>query len=235
MTKQREFMNDKDTIASLSKLSILYAEDEKEQREGVEKTLKLFFKNVYIADDGAKAVELFEKNNLQIVLLDFVMPHLDGYEVARKIRQTHPKIPIIIASAYNEKEKLLKAIEVQTLQYIEKPITQEKLLFAFNLALEKLTKNNLLSVKLRDNITYNYLEQKLFLEENKINLSKQEVVIVEFLLKNKGKLVQKEELLQLLPFESANDNSLRNIIYRLRKKIGENNLLTIQDLGYMIP
>jgi len=235
MTKQREFMNDKDTIASLSKLSILYAEDEKEQREAVAKTLKLFFKNVYIADDGAKAVELFEKSNLQIVLLDFVMPHLDGYEVARKIRQTHPKIPIIIASAYNEKEKLLKAIEVQTLQYIEKPITQEKLLFAFNLALEKLTKNNLLSVKLRDNITYNYLEQKLFLEENKINLSKQEVVIVEFLLKNKGKLVQKEELLQLLPFESANDNSLRNIIYRLRKKIGENNLLTIQDLGYMIP
>jgi len=235
MTKQREFMNNKDTIASLSQLSILYAEDEKEQREGVAKTLKLFFKNVYVADDGAKAVELFEKNNIQVILLDFVMPHLDGYEVAKKIRQTLPKIPIIIASAYNEKEKLFKAIEVQTLQYIEKPITQEKLLFAFDLALEKLTKNNLLSVELGGNIIYNYLERKLFLEEKKINLSKQEVVIVEFLLKNKGKLIPKGQLEGIILSESVNENSLRNIIYRLRKKIGEHNLLTIQDLGYIIP
>lgn len=73
-----------DTITTLSKLSILYAEDEKEQRETIEKTLKLFFKNVYVADDGEKAIELFEKNNLQIILLDFMMPHLDGYEVAKK-------------------------------------------------------------------------------------------------------------------------------------------------------
>lgn len=124
---------------------------------------------------------------------------------------------------------------MQTLQYIEKPITQEKLLFTFELALEKLAKTNLLNIKLKNNIIYSYLEQKIFLETDTINLSKQEVAIVEFLLKNRGRLVKKEELLQLLPFESANENSLRNIIYRLRKKIEEHNLLTMKDLGYIIP
>ncbi|MDD2698248.1 MAG: response regulator transcription factor [Arcobacteraceae bacterium] len=222
-------------ITVLKNLNILYAEDDVEQKEAVEKTLKLLFKNVYTANDGLEAFEIFQKYNIQIVLLDYVMPNLDGYEVATKLRTLKPKIPLIIASAHNEKEKLLNSIQVQVIQYIEKPITQEKLLNVLGLAYLKLEQHNLLNIELNDAVVYSYLDNKLLFQDEEIKLSKQEVALVELLLGYKGQLVSKEVIEQEIFKESIESNTFRNIIYRLRKKIGENNLLTVQDVGYLIP
>lgn len=221
-------------IALLKNLNILYAEDDLNQRQSVEKTLKLLFKNVYTANDGEDALLLFEKYNIQIVLLDYVMPKLDGYETATKIKKLKSKIPIIIASAYNEKEKLLNSIKIQVVNYIEKPITQEKLLKVLQLCYYKLKQHSLMSVKLKDDVEYSYLNNKIICNTQEIKLSSQEILLLEFLLQYKGQLVSKELVEEKICKEPIEANRFRNIIYRLRKKIGENNLIAVPEVGYLI-
>ena len=219
----------------LKTLNILYAEDDAEQRDSMEKTLKLLFNNVYMANDGLEALEIFAKHNIQIVLLDYVMPNLNGYETALKIRTKKPYIPIIITSAFSDKEKLLNSIHVQVIDYLDKPIIHDRLMHSMRLAYQKLLKYNLLSIELQDKVVYCYIEKKFMREEEDIKLSKQEIVIIEHLLHNKGQLVLKNDIESLISDEAVEANTLRNIIYRLRKKLGDNNIQTVQDIGYLIP
>ena len=92
-------------------LSILYAEDDLIIRESITRILNMFFKNVFVASDGNEALELYQNNKIDVLMLDYVMPNLDGYQTAKIIRELNKKIPIIIVSAYTDKEKLLNDIK----------------------------------------------------------------------------------------------------------------------------
>lgn len=221
-------------IELLKKINLLYIEDEHSQRESVSKTLKLVVGNLFIAKDGLEGLEIFQKENIQVVMTDYVMPNLDGYETAKAIRKISPNIPIIISSAYSEKEKLLNAIEISVIDYIEKPLNETKIINSLLLAYSKLEQYNLLEAKIKENIKYSFLTKEFYIDNLIIHLTKREKQIIELLLKNKGLLVSKEILLNFIFKEAIEDGVLRNTLYKLRKKIGENIIETIPDVGYII-
>jgi len=198
----------------------------------------MFFKTVIVAKDGMEAIEFYNKYNIHVVLLDYVMPVMSGYDVAKNIRETNSTIPIVIASAFTDKEKLLNSIPLRLTQYLEKPILYNDLMNIFSLIVTQLNESNSLFIKLNETLTYNHINKTV--EKNgeisAIQLTKNEVGFLELLLKRPNQLVTKNLIEEVVYGESVDENTLRNMIYRLRKKLDMDDkiIVTIKDLGYMI-
>ncbi|MCT7908891.1 response regulator transcription factor [Arcobacter lacus] len=218
----------------LKSLSILYAEDDTTIQDSISRILKMFFKEVFIANDGKESIEIFQNNKIDVLILDYVMPNLDGYQTSKIIRKTNKKIPIIITSAYTDKEKLLNAIELNLIKYIEKPILYDNLINIFSDIIKYMQENNLLQIKLEENIYYSFLTKKVTKDGKEIILTKNEVSFLELLLNKPNQLISKELIENNVFKESVNENTLRNMIYRIRKKLDLDIIVTIKDLGYLI-
>ncbi len=102
--------------------SILYAEDDQLVSQMLSSVLEDYFKNVYAAKDGQEALEIYEKEQIDIVLTDIRMPNLDGMELIKTIREKDKDIPIIVCSAHNDTQYLLESIQYKIDRYIIKPI-----------------------------------------------------------------------------------------------------------------
>lgn len=215
-------------------LSILYAEDDLVIRESISRILNMFFKNVFVASNGNEALELYQNNKIDVLMLDYVMPNLDGYQTAKLIREFDKKIPIIIASAYTDKEKLLNAIELNLIKYLEKPILYDDLVKVFNSVVTHLEDNNLLFTKLTKDYYYFFTTKKIVTKEKEIILTKNEILFLELLLDKPNQLIPKESIEENVFKESVDENTLRNLVYRLRKKMECHIIVTIKDLGYLI-
>jgi len=219
----------------LKELNILYAEDNEDIQASTRKTLELIFGNVYVANDGLEALDIYNSNTIHMVLFDYVMPNMNGYEAAHQIRLMNKKIPIIIASGYSDKDKLLSAIDLGVIKYIEKPLKYDELVNTLKLAVEILRENNMLSVQLDEQIHYDLINKTISKNGELVRLTKQESDFLELLINNKSKLVSKELINDyVFASEYVDPNTMRNVLYRLRKKLDSDIVVTIKDLGYMI-
>ena len=221
-------------INILKSLNILYAEDDLVIKESTTRILKMFFKEVFVANDGNEALEIYQNHKIDVIMLDYVMPKLDGYQTAKIIRELNKKIPIIIVSAYTDKEKLLNAIELNLIKYIEKPILHDALVNVLNSVITSLKDNNLILTKLDENSYYSFVSKKIIKNDKEIVLTKNEVTFIELLLDKPNQLISKELIENEVFKESVDENTLRNMVYRLRKKLDSDSIVTIKDLGYLI-
>ncbi|MCD4668790.1 MAG: response regulator [Sulfurimonas sp.] len=121
-------VNAKDLKVLSSSLNILYAEDEEILREGMQSTLKKLFKNVFIAKNGQEAVEIFKKEDIDIILTDINMPIMDGIELITQINKLQDNPIIIVLSAHNESKLLQKLINIEVNNFLNKPVEKDKLI-----------------------------------------------------------------------------------------------------------
>lgn len=220
-------------IDILKSLTILYAEDDLVIQESTSRILKMFFKEVFIANNGNEAIEIYQRYKPNILMLDYVMPNLDGYQTAKLIREINKKIPIIV-SAYTDKDKLLNAIELNLIRYIEKPILYDDLMNVFNSVISSLEENNLLQIKLDEDVFYSFITKKIIKMNEEIILTKNEILFLELLLSKANLLVSKELIENNVFEEPVDENTIRNMVYRLRKKLDSKIIVTVKDLGYLI-
>jgi diguanylate cyclase (GGDEF)-like protein len=117
-------------ISILKNVTILYAEDEKDLREVTHQILKGFTKKQFVASDGKEGLELFKahENEIDLIITDVNMPILNGLEMVKEIKKINFNIPIIVATAFSNKEYLLEAIDIGIDKYVLKPIDVAKLL-----------------------------------------------------------------------------------------------------------
>ncbi|WP_122893375.1 EAL domain-containing response regulator [Arcobacter peruensis] len=117
-------------ISILKNITILYAEDEKDLREVTHQILKGFTKKQYVAKNGQEGLELFKEheNEIDLIITDVNMPLLNGLEMVKEIKKINLNIPIIVATAFSNKEYLLEAIDIGIDKYVLKPIDISKLL-----------------------------------------------------------------------------------------------------------
>lgn len=221
-------------LTILKSLTVLYAEDDLVIQDSISRILKMFFKDVVIANDGKEAIENYNNKKIDILILDYVMPNLNGYETAKIVRKKDKKIPILITSAYTDKEKLLNAIELNLIKYIEKPILYDDLIKVFENIIKYMEENNLLQIKLDENIYYSFVDKNIIKNGEKITLTKNEVLFLELLLEKPNHLISKNIIENSVFKASVDENTLRNMVYRLGKKIDTDTIATIKDLGYII-
>lgn len=117
-------------ISILKNITILYAEDEKDLREVTHQILKGFTKKQFIAENGQEGLDLFKEheNEIDLIITDVNMPILNGLEMVKEIKKINLNIPIIVATAFSNKEYLLEAIDIGVDKYVLKPIDISKLL-----------------------------------------------------------------------------------------------------------
>jgi DNA-binding response OmpR family regulator len=223
------------SLQILENLNILYAEDDPHIRENLVPTLSMIFGNVYAASNGSEALKIYHQKKIDVVLLDYVMPFMSGYDVAKEIRNNDKYIPIIISSAFTDKEKLLNAIELNLVKYLEKPIIYDDLKKVFLSTITSLQENNRLNVKLDDNLSYSYVTKIVTSVDGKeMQLTKNEIYFLELLLTKRTQLFTKAVIENEIFKEAIDENTMRNLVYRLRKKLGTEAIVTIKDLGYLM-
>ncbi|MCG3719297.1 response regulator transcription factor [Aliarcobacter butzleri] len=212
-------------------LKVLIVEDEIKLANLIKASIKELFFKVNIAKDGIEGLKKFQSFKPDIIISDITMPNLDGLEMCQKIRE-ESNIPIIILSAYSQKEKLLKAIDLGINKYFIKPFDIEEFLEY----LKNLSKNikKIKTYKLKDNFVFDNNSVCLYKDEILINLTKREREFLNILIKNKNSLVKKEDIKTLLWNEDVSDERLRTFIKRLRLKTSKDLVENVSSQGYLI-
>jgi len=227
-------MHDKYKVI-LKNSSLLLAEDEQNLRESFAKVLLLYVGKVYMAADGEEAFSLYKEKHPDILITDVKMPKLNGVELIKRIRRENQEIPIIVTSAYTDKDFLLESIKLSLIEYTVKPIRQSDLIRLLEtsaaLLLEKV--KTLMSVD--EHHTYDYTNKMLTCNDAPISLTQKEIEFFEILLAHKGNLVTRQTLEdKLYVYEEAPPSALKNLVFKLRKKIGNDLIKTVGNLGYSV-
>jgi len=118
----------KDLRELSSPLNILYAEDENMLRESMVTTLEKLFQNTYVAKNGQEAIEIFKKQDIDIVLTDINMPIMDGIELISQINKLQDNPIIIVLSAHNESRLLQTLINLEINNFLNKPVEKDRLI-----------------------------------------------------------------------------------------------------------
>jgi len=136
-------MIDEAAKAYLKELSVLYVEDNVETQDEIAFFLQKRVKNLFIASNGLDGLQCFDTNKIDIIVSDIQMPYLNGIEMAQKIKESAPELPIIFITAFNDPFYLQKAKEIGVLNYIQKPTDLMELFMALSSIAKKLqTKKN---------------------------------------------------------------------------------------------
>lgn len=118
-------------------MKILYVEDELEAREALSKYLKRRFGKIFTAVDGLDGLAVFREQKPDLVIADLYMPSMDGMEMIREMRKISPGINVIVTSAVEDIDVILKSVDAGINKYLLKPINPEELLLAINDYMEK--------------------------------------------------------------------------------------------------
>lgn len=129
-------LNDQNEILDIK---ILYVEDDELTRKGITEFLSYNIKQIYPAENGEVGLDYYFKYHPDIIITDIRMPVMNGIEMAKKIREINKDIPLIITTAYNDAEFLIKSIDIGINQFLLKPIVESKLLEAIQKCLKNFT------------------------------------------------------------------------------------------------
>ena len=214
-------------------LKVLFVEDEERIRISLKETIGDEFKRFSIAKDGKEGLEKFLKNRYDLIISDISMPKMSGLEMVTEIKKISKSVPIILLSAYSEKEKLLQAIDTGVTKYLIKPIDPEELLETISEVIDKSISNKIINLKkpylfnLNNNILYN--ETKI------VKLTKKELQFVTLLVTNDGEITSKEEIKEKIWNDKDTDDTLiRTLVRRIRAKTDKDLVENFPALGYKI-
>ena len=122
-------MNQNDElIAQAKNLLVLYVEDEENTRELTSQILKLFFGKVITAINGLEALNIYKKEEVDLVMTDLTMPVMDGLEMIKEIKNIKQEQHVIVLTAHNSNENLMETIDLQLDGFLLKPIKMDKML-----------------------------------------------------------------------------------------------------------
>jgi DNA-binding response OmpR family regulator len=192
--------------------SLLYIDDDDELRFEASSVFKKLFGNYFEATNGLEALNILQSNHIDVVIADIKMPKMNGLEFSKKARSLGYTLPIILATAYDDKELLKEALKLSIANYIQKPFSIDEL---FDVLQKSLRINS--RVKLANGIYYDIKNAKLTRDNIDIPLTPQEQILLIILYKNKPNIVGYEVLeYSLAKDDYTSKEALRVAINSLR-------------------
>ncbi|WP_458700160.1 response regulator transcription factor [Sulfurospirillum sp. 1307] len=221
-------------MGNLSNLTVLFVEDEKELRNALESAISDEFKQFIVARDGDDGLKKFKKYKPDIVVTDILMPICDGLEMSKEIKKLSRETPIIVMSAFSEKERLLKAIDVGIDKYLIKPIDPDELMNTLELVAKELLSVDQIT-ELGGGYQFDKIRKVLIKNGETIPLTKKELLFISILVKNLGVFVLHEEIKKYVwTNKNVTDAAIRTFIKRVREKTGKDFIKNVPGLGYKI-
>lgn len=221
----------------LKKLNILYLEDENVIRENIKKVLELLCNKVYAVENITNAKEILNSDaHIDIVISDINLQDSNGIDFIKMLRHKDKNLPVILISAYTNTEYLLEATKLKLIDYLTKPVDFKTLNATLLKCVDDIIDNARYAIKFNDEITYNVIQKRLFIKNEELFLTSKELALLDYLIKNSNRVVSHEEIKSTLwedEFE-ATDSALKNLLNKLRKKIGKDTIVNISGVGFRI-
>jgi DNA-binding response OmpR family regulator len=223
---------------------ILLVEDEESLAIGLEFNLTEEGYSVIWAKDGKVALDFFYSQDFDLIILDIMLPYVNGFEVAKKVREKSPQMPILILTARSGVEDRVKGLELGADDYLAKPFHLQELLLRIKGMLKRKTwYKDAASVQPvysfgENEINFENLECRT--QDDQIRLTQQEAMVLKYLIDNKGKIVSRKELIEKVWHMNPDieTRTVDNFIVRLRKYFepdpsSPKYFISIRGAGYM--
>ena len=191
-------------------IRVIIADDQKIIREGLKFIIEQDeeIKVIGLASNGNEALQLCEKNNADLILLDIVMPELDGIAAAKILKEKYQNIKIIILTTFNEEELVTEALKNGADGYILKDIDSKELIYVI--------KNTLKGLKIFHNDVFEKIVKKIDIQKKtdklKLNLSEKELEIVKLIVYGKSNKEIASDL-------NLNEGTIKNIVSSILSKL----------------
>ena len=220
-------------------MRLLVVEDEKKLNELITKKLKKEYYGVDSCFDGEEAVRYVEGTEYDAIILDIMLPKLDGFEVIKRIRAKKNKVPILLLTARDNIDDKVKGLDYGADDYLVKPFIFEELMARIRVLLRRNSGNadNVVTIA---NLKVDLDAKTVFRDDLLIKLSGREYSILEYLIRNKGKILPRERIEDhIWNYEYEGGTNVIDVYIRyLRKKIDDGYtpklIHTVRGLGYVL-
>ena len=217
-------------------INILVVEDDKHTRKLLETILKREGYSVLKAEDGVIAMEVLENNHVDLIILDIMMPNMDGYEFAKELRDAECMIPILMATAKQLPEDKKRGFIVGTDDYMTKPIDTEEMLLRIKALLRRSQIASARKLTI-GKVTLDYDTLTVSREDEKQTLPQKEFYLLYKLLSYPDRIFTRIQLMdEIWGMETESGDTTLNVhINRLRKRFDsypEFEIISVRGLGY---
>ncbi len=219
-------------------MRVLLVEDEKKMASFIERGLKEEGYAVDIMNDGEQGWECITVNEYDVLILDVMLPKINGYDLCAKIRQAGKRVPILMLTAKDSVEDKIKGLDEGADDYLTKPFAFDELLARLRALLRRPKELREESQLNGSGIVMDLLTRKVKDEKGEITLSQKEFSLLEFLMRHKGEVVTRTQIAEHvwdLHFDPMS-NTIDVYINFLRKKIdtqpGKSRIETVRGSGY---
>ncbi len=217
--------------------SILVVDDETRMRKLIKDFLMAKGHSILEAEDGEKAIQVYEQNQskIKLILLDVMMPKLDGWSVLRQIRQMSKTVPIVMLTARGEEQDELFGFELGVDEYISKPFSP-KILVARVEAILRRIEGGENTVKDYGGIEINKEGRTISIDGKQIELSLREYELLTYLVENENIALSRDKILNnVWNYDYYGDSrTIDSHVKKLRHKLGKKGkyIKTIRGVGY---
>ncbi len=214
---------------------ILVIEDEADIQELLTAFLEDSGYKVTVADDGVAGITSFHSRPFDLVLLDIMLPKIDGYGVCEVIRQ-ESSVPIVMLTALDSEENQVKGYDLRVDDYITKPFSMQILIRKIQAVLRRTSPVQETNQLVYRNLVLDLDGYKVFIDGDNIELTQREYELLRELLLNQGKVLTRQALLNgLWKYDFYGDERVVDThIKNLRKKLDVDYIETIRGVGYRI-
>ena len=220
----------------MDRLKILVVDDEARMRKLVKDFLVKSNYDVIEAEDGSRALDIFfEQKDIALIILDVMMPKMDGWEVCREIRQ-YSKVPIIMLTAKSDERDELQGFQLGVDEYISKPFSPKILVARVEAILRRTNQLDEEEILEAGGIVLNKSAHSVTIDGKDVELSYKEFELLTYFLENRGIALSREKILNnVWNYDYFGDaRTIDTHVKKLRSKMGEKGDLikTIWGMGY---
>ncbi|MCP4603435.1 MAG: response regulator transcription factor [Proteobacteria bacterium] len=220
--------------------TVLVVEDDHDIAKGLRHNLRFEGYEVHIAQDGEQGLNLALTKKPDLILLDIMLPKMNGFEVLREIRRQDPDTPIIMLTAKGEEIDIVRGLELGADDYVTKPFRLSELLARINASLRRKKQFDKSIEQLSfGEVTVDFAARTVSVQNEPISLTTRELDLLYFLISKEGKAVDRQGILnQVWGFDYyGTDRTVDNFINRLRQKLepdpnSPKHFLTVRGVGY---
>ncbi|TPK68154.1 response regulator transcription factor [Mesorhizobium sp. B2-3-3] len=219
-------------------MRILLVEDTHDVGEAISRRFHQTGHTVDWETDGVAASEILSFTEYDLVILDVMLPGVDGFSILRKLRQSGSGVPVLVLTARSEVDDRVSALDLGADDYLVKPFDFRELEARARVLLRRRSGGEPTNVIICGDISLDRTNRNVMVGKREIQLKRREIVLLEILASRPGKVFSKDELLdQLFGFEeAAGENAIELYIGRLRKKLegARARIVTLRGSGYQL-
>lgn len=215
------------------KIKLLLAEDEPSLAQIIKESLETREFEVFLAENGIKALQLYHQHHPDILVLDVMMPFKDGFTLAKEIREENKKVPIIFLTAKSQTKDVIEGFSHGGNDYLKKPFSMEELIVRIQSLLSRSAIQSS-SIKIGNYIFY-HTKQTLEYKKKTVALTHRESELLFLLIQNKNEISDRSFILKKLwgSDDFFNARSMDVFITKLRKKLkSDENIQIVNVRGY---